>query len=317
STGTHGTGLGFGGLAAQVHGLELVLADGSIVRCGPDTRPDLFAAARVGLGALGVITAVTLRCEPAYALHAVERPMPLDQVLGDLDRLVADNDHFEFYWFPHTARTLTKSNNRVPDGTDARPLSPLRAWLDDHFLSNSVFEYTNRLCTVLPSLTPLTNGIATRALAAREYIDRSYRVFCSPRRVVFRETEWALPRAALPDVLRELDRWIERTGARVSFPVEVRFAPADDIWLSTAHGRETAYVAVHQYHRVPYERYFRAVEAIALDAGGRPHWGKLHWCDAERLRKLYARFDDFRAVRDDVDPERVFANPYLGRVLGP
>ncbi len=158
--------------------------------------------------------------------------------------------------------------------------------------------------------------LAARALSARTYTDRSYRVFTSPRRVVFREMEYAVPRAAVPDVLREIEAWIARSNERIGFPVEVRFAAADDIWLSTAYGRDTGYVAVHQYHERQHEPYFRAVEAIARSMDGRPHWGKLHYRYAASLREAYPHFDDFLAVRDKLDPDRVFGNDYLARVLG-
>ncbi|HVU93228.1 MAG TPA: D-arabinono-1,4-lactone oxidase [Jatrophihabitans sp.] len=316
STGTHGTGAKFGGLATQVVALDLVLADGSQLHCSADEHPDVFAAARVGLGALGVISAVTLQCEPAFALAASEGPASLDDVLAELDELIVGNDHFEFYWFPHTRRVLTKRNNRVLPHTQLRPVGRFRRWLDDEFLANTAFDRLNRLTTRRPALIPRTNAIATRLLTPRDYIDRAHRVFASTRRVRFREMEYAVPRAAVPDVLAGIEKYLARSGERIGFPVEVRFAAADDIWLSTANGRDTGYVAVHQYHRREHERYFRAVEAIAQEVGGRPHWGKLHYRDAASLREQYARFDYFRAVREQLDPQRTFGNAYLERVLG-
>ena len=316
STGTHGTGAKLGGLATQVRALELVLADGSLRRCSADDHPDLFAAACVGLGALGVITTVTLQCEPAFALAAAERPSSLDAVLADLDGELDANDHVEFYWFPHTRRVLTKRNNRVPAGTTLQPLGPMRYWLDDRLLSNTVFEGVNRLMTRRPALIPTVNQVASRALSARTYVDRSYRVFASTRAVRFREMEYAVPRAAVPQVLAEIESWLRRSGELIGFPVEVRFAAADDLWLSTATGRDTGYLAVHQYHRRDHDAYFRAVEAIAKDVDGRPHWGKLHDRDAESLAETYPRLADFVALRDELDPQRIFGNDYLTQVLG-
>jgi L-gulono-1,4-lactone dehydrogenase len=316
STGTHGTGLRFGGIATQVRGLELVLADGSTMTCSPDENPEVFAAARVGLGALGVIATVTLQCEPAFALAAAEAPASLDAVLDDLDENVVGNDHFEFYWFPHTRRVLTKRNNRVLSGTELRPVGRLRHWVDDEFLSNTLFDRVNRMTARRPALIPRTNAIASRLLGARDYIDRSHRVFASVRTVRFREMEYAVPRAAVPQVLAEIERYLARSGEQVGFPIEVRFAAADDIWLSTAHERESGYIAVHQYHRRGHEPYFRAVEAVAKDVGGRPHWGKIHYQDAESLRTRYPRLGEFVAVRDKLDPHRQFGNDYLTRVLG-
>lgn len=316
STGTHGTGACFGGLASQVRGLQLVCADGTLLTCSPDAEPDVFAAAQVGLGALGVIGTVTLQCEPAYALAAAEAPMPLDGVLAGLDELVATNDHFEFYWFPHTRRVLTKRNSRVRAGTQLQPLGRVRAYLDDELLANAVFGWLNKLTTRRPSLIPRANSIAVNALSARDYIDRSYRVFTSRRGVHFRAMEYAVPRDSVRHLLGELAAYFERSGEHVGFPVEVRFAAADDIWLSPATGRDTAYIAVHQYVERGYEAYFRAFEAVALEVSGRPHWGTLHFLDADALRRSYPRFDDFRAVRERLDPHRMFGNRYLDRVLG-
>ncbi len=314
STGTHGTGLRHGGLATQVRALELVLADGTLRSIEGDG--DLLAAAAVGLGALGVIATVTLQCDPAFALAAAEAPASLDEVLGELDDHVVGNDHFEFDWFPHTRRTLTKRYNRVLPGTALRPLPGTRRWVDDELLSHTAFEQINRLCTARPALIPRVNAVASRLLTARDYIDRSYRVFASPHHVRFREMEYAVPRAAVPEVLAGIERQLERTAEPVGFPVQVRFAAADELWLSTAHGRDSGYIAVRQYHRRDHEPYFRAVEAIAAAVGGRPHWGKLHYRDADSLRAEYPRLDEFAGLRDRLDPHRMFGNDYLRRVLG-
>ncbi|MEU6859374.1 D-arabinono-1,4-lactone oxidase [Glycomyces sp. NPDC046736] len=317
STGTHGTGDRYRGFAWQVKGLKLVLADGSVVACTEFERPELFAAARLGLGALGVIAEVTLQCVPAFRLKATERPERFDAVLEGLDALVADNDHFEFYWFPHTDRTLTKRNNRYAMSEPSRSPSRLSYWWSETFTENALFEASNRFGAKFPRLVPRLNRIAGRVWSARSYTDVSHRVFASPRSVRFREMEYALPREALPEALRELRALVDREGHTVSFPVEVRFAAADDIWLSTAQGRRTAYVAVHQFHRHEHERYFADCEKVFADADGRPHWGKMHSATAEQLTKRYKHFEDFRRVRDEVDPERRFANAYLERVLGP
>ncbi len=315
ATGTHGTGAGLTGLAGAVSGLRIVTADGTSRWCSESEHPRLFQAARVGLGALGVITEVELQCRPAYLLRAQERPGRLAEVLDRLPELVEGHRHVEFYWFPHTDRVLTKVNDPAPDA-ELAPLSRWREYLDDELLSNVVFERVNRIVAGRPALAPRVNQLSARALSAREYVDRSYRVFCTRRDVRFTESEYAVPRAALDDVLRELRGWIERSGEKLPFPVEVRFAAADDVWLSTAHERPSAYVAIHQYHRMDNRRYFAAFEAIVAEHNGRPHWGKLHTLDAQRLARLYPRLAAFQSVRAQVDPGGVFANPYLDRVLG-
>jgi len=316
STGTHGTGARVGGLATQIVALDLVTADGSVLHASAEENPDVFAAARVSVGALGVITSLTLQCVPAFLLRAQEMPLPLADVLDGFDELADGNDHFEFYWFPHTEIALTKRNNRVAAGVGASPVGRIRGWVDDELLSNKVFELTNRLAARQPGLVPRVNRIASRALSAREYVDASYKVFCAERNVVFRESEYAVPREHVVDVVRRLRDWIDVSGARIPFPIEVRVAAADDIWLSTAYGRDTAYVAIHQYHRLAHDQYFKGFERIVAEYGGRPHWGKLHTLGASELRERYPRFDDFLAVRDRLDPGRVFENSYTRQVFG-
>ncbi|GAA3391382.1 D-arabinono-1,4-lactone oxidase [Cryptosporangium minutisporangium] len=316
STGTHGTGAKFGGIATQVRGLTLVLADGSVVDCDATREPALFEAARLGLGAVGVIAAVTLQCEPAFLLHAVERPVPLPEMLATFDERADAHDHVEFYWFPHTTGTLYKQNTRLPGDAQRQPLSRGRAWWDDEFLSNTVFAWACELGRAAPAAVRPLAVMSARALGAREYVDLSPQVFTTQRRVRFREAEWSVPRAALGEAITAIQRMIDRRGWRISFPVEVRVAAADDLWLSTAHGRDSAYIAVHQYHRTPHEEYFRAVQDIMLDLDGRPHWGKIHYLDAAALSGRYPKFGDFLAVRNRVDPERRFTNPHLDRILG-
>ena len=313
-TGTHGTGRDLASIAAQVAGLELVLGDGAVLTCSETKDRELFDAARVGLGALGVLTAVTFRVVPGFLLEAREEPMRWDEVIARLDELTADNEHFEFYWFPHTEGCLTKRNNRV-DGPP-RPLSAIRYWLDDEFLSNSVFGLTCRLGNAFPGTIKTINGIAGKALGARVYVAPSYRVYTSPRRVRFKEQEYAIPREHLRDVLAEVRALFARRDWRISFPIEVRVAPPDELWLSTGHGRETAYIAIHVFHAADHREYFRDVEAVMTAAAGRPHWGKLHTRDAEYLGTSYPRFGDFVALRDKLDPDRRFGNSYLRKVLG-
>ena len=328
-TGTHGTGRDIGGMAAQVAGLELVLADGKIVSVGPggttpqdpparsaDSPDDgLFDAARVGLGALGVVTAVTFRVVPAFLLEAREEPMQWSEVISRLDELTSENEHFEFYWFPHTEGCLTKRNNRSPG--PPRPLPRFRYLLDDEFLSNTVFGVTCRLGHAVPGVITTVNGLAGKALGSRSYVDAAYRVFTSPRRVRFKEQEYAIPRESLADVLAEIRALFARRDWRISFPIEVRVTPGDDLWLSTAYGRSSAYIAIHVFHASPHQEYFRDVEAVMTAVAGRPHWGKMHTRSAEYLRQAYPKHGDFVALRDELDPERRFGNPYLTQVLGP
>jgi len=312
STGTHGTGIAHTTLAACVEGVKIVTGHGEVLTFSKGD--DIFPATQLGIGALGILVEVTLRCVPAFTLLADERPMALPDVLAGLDDWIPANEFVEFYWYPYTDRAQLKRNNKVA-GNDRR-LSPFRHWLDDEFLSNSLWEGVCRLGRRVPAIVPTVQSIAARALTARTYTERSDRVFCTPRRVHFTEMEYEIPRAALPEVLGALPKIIDGLPFKVQFPVEVRFTGPDDVWLSHGYGRESAYVAVHQFTGAPYEPYFRAFEAVCRPLGGRPHWGKLHYRTAEDLRPVYPRFDDFVAVRDRLDPARVFTNDYLDRVLG-
>jgi FAD-linked oxidoreductase len=314
ATGTHGTGAGLGCLSTFISALELVTASGEVIRCSAAQRPEVFDAARVNLGALGVVTEVTLRCVDAFTLRADERPAPLAAVWSDLDSLVNENDHFEFYWFPYTDRVQLKRNNRV--GVADAPLPAWRRWLDDEFLSNTVFAGACRVGRAAPAMVPAISRISARALSARTYTAASHEVFCTPRRVRFVEMEYGLPRAALREAFDALRAIVTGLPFRVIFPVEVRFSAADDIWLSHGFGRDSAYIAIHQFAGAPYAEYFRRFEDVATALGGRPHWGKMNFRDASSLAAAYPRFTDFLAVRDKLDPDRIFANDYTERVLG-
>jgi FAD-linked oxidoreductase len=313
-TATHGTGRDAAGLVSQIAALELVLADGSVVTCSRTERPDLFDAARAGLGALGVVTAITWQTVPAFLLRAQEQPMRWDEVLGGLEEMAAGNEHFEFYWFPHTEGCLTKRNNRVEG--PAQPLPRFKAWLDDDFLSNTVFGALNQVTHRFPAAVKTINGVSARALGARTFTDISYKVFTSSRTVRFKEQEYSLPREQLIPALRELRALFRRRDWRISFPIEIRLLPAEDAWLSMAYGRESAFIAVHVFHKDRHEDYFRGVEDLLTGFGGRPHWGKLHTRDASYLETVYPRFGDFLALRDELDPDRRFANAYTAQVFG-
>lgn len=313
-TSTHGTGRDSGTFAEMVRGLELVDGTGRVRQVSAESEPDVFNAARVGIGAFGIITAVTLAVEPAFRLHAYEHPASLPEVLDSFDEWSAQHDHVEFYWFPHTESALVKRNDRTQAPPD--PVPAARAWFDDEFLSNTVFGVLCRAGRRFPSIIPSVNQLSGKVLGAREYTDVSWKVFTSPRRVRFMEMEYAIPREALLPTLREIQRQIDASDERVSFPMEVRTVPGDTPWLSTAYGRDTAYIAAHMYVGTPYAAYFDMVEAILVDAGGRPHWGKMHTRTADDLAASYPRFSDALTVRDQLDPERIFANAYTARVLG-
>ncbi len=315
STATHGGGRPFGGLATFVRGIELVTAAGDVVRASPEEEPEVFACARVGLGALGVLTKVTLACVPAFRLHALERPYELDEMIDGFDETVDGNEHIDIYWFPYSGMTTVKVANR----TDApvRRKTGYKKWRDETFIPNHVFGAACAVGRLRPQLVPKIIGSVGRSVGKTELVDVSHRVLCSSRLVRFVEMEYAIPRAEATTALLRIRDLVEGEGLRVDFPVELRVAAADDIPLSTASGRETAYLAVHVSSGTPFEPYFRGVEAVMDEVGGRPHWGKLHFQTAATLAPRYPEWDRFQAVRAQLDPDGRFRNAYLDRVLGP
>lgn len=316
STGTHGTGARFAGIAAQVVGATLVTADGELLAIDEDNSPELLPAIALSLGALGILVEVTLQCVPAFTLRAVERPEPLGEVVASLADRAAAADHFEFYWFPHTDLALTKTNTRGAADVATSPLPVATRFVDDVLFGNLVHRSVCSVGRAVPALVPTVNRLSSRVWGSRSFSDASHRVFATSRGVRFREMEYAVPADRLPSAFRAVRELIAERGWRIEFPLEVRVAAADDLWLSTAHCRPSGYIAVHRYWRADEADYFGAVEEIMLAHDGRPHWGKMHTLDAAALRPRYPRFDEFLALRDRLDPHRMFRNRYLHRVLG-
>jgi FAD-linked oxidoreductase len=315
STGTHGTGGVWASLSAQICGLSLVTGTGEVVSATATENPEILEFGRLGLGALGVLTTLTFRVEPLFVLEANETPMGWDECLDGFDERVAGHHHVDTYWFPHTDRMLSKTNDRLA-GTGTEPLSRLRSWWDDEFLSNTLFGALNHVTNRVPAIIPRFNQVSSRLLSARTYSDVAHRVFTAPRDVVFREMEYAVPREAGLTALREARAALEASDLRITFPVEIRVTPADDIPLSTSTGRDSLYLAFHTHRDADHLAYFALLEPIMRAHDGRPHWGKVHTRTAADLAPAYPRFDEFLALRDVLDPDRVFANPYLRRVLG-
>ncbi|MDO5676930.1 MAG: D-arabinono-1,4-lactone oxidase [Propionibacteriaceae bacterium] len=355
STSTHGTGLGFTGYSGMVTGLRLALPDGSVRSVGFDTpdaarssqsggstsgavepaRPlplvepasstsgvetpgdadHLFHAARVGLGVMGVITQVTLRCVPAFNLECTETTEPIEHVLESYVERARVADHLEFFWFPGTRRATVKELRRLPADGAVRPMTRTDRILNREILGNGVFEAMNAAATGVPVLSGPVREVSSRLMAGRSFSDASHRVYVAPRRVRFHESEYAMPLAAFRRVVREVERAVVVSGEGVTCPLEVRTAAADDTWLGTASGRESIYLAVHRYHRQRFAPVVAAVEPVFGAYEGRPHWGKEHTLTADRLAQLYPRFDDFRRARAAVDPDGVLLNAHTRALL--
>jgi FAD-linked oxidoreductase len=313
STGTHGTGIRFGSIATQVVGLTLVTASGEIIQCSETERPDIFKAAQVSLGALGVIVEVTLRVVPAKRLRFVSRRERVDEVLANLERYKRENSHFEFFWMPYTPWAQVKFLNETDDPPSK---GNIFGTLNKIVLENGLYWVLSETARIARPTTRTISRVSAMGIATVSETDYSHRLFATPRAVKFQEMEYNVPAADFPAVLAEIRAVMKREKFNVHFPIECRFVHSDDIWLSPAYERESAYIAIHMYKGMPYERYFRAIEPIYQPYGGRPHWGKMHTLDAATLATRYPHWDDFRRVRAALDPNGVFLNDYLRRLLG-
>ncbi len=315
STGTHGTGAQLPGLAAQVERFTLVTVGGDVLTCSRTQNPQLFHAACVGLGAFGVVVDVTLRCVPAFGLAARVAHDDLAGVLSTLPGLVSA-DHFEFFWFPHSDDAQVKTARRMAPGEPVHPLPPLRRWLEQDVVENAGLAALCQTARLLPRQVPRLHRLAGALISEQEYSDRSDRVFISRRSVRFVESEFAIPPEALPGVLDAVAELVRGLEVGPIFPVEVRYAAADDLWLSTAFERAGCYVAMHQFHAMPYGDLMAGFARICAEAGGRPHWGKLHPFGAAQLAARYPRFADAAALRRELDPAGVLLNAHLRHVFG-
>ncbi len=312
STATHGTGIGLQNISAAIVGVEIV--DGEGVLREITTDGDDLRAARVNVGALGALTSLTLQTVPAFKLHRQDVPMPLDEVLDGLATQLAANDHFEFFVFPYTSTALTVLRNRTDGPTN--PRSAFDEKFNEDFIQNTLGDLLLKLARKQPKIIPTVAKMATRLLSEGEYTDWSHKVFASSRDIRFTEMEYAVPLEHGPAFCRRVLALIEEQNLPIAMPIECRMVAGDDALLSPVHGRDSFYLAVHMYTGMDWRPYFRAVEAIAGEYDGRPHWGKRHELDAATLRERYPRFDDFLAIRDAFDPDRRFANDYTRSVFG-
>jgi FAD-linked oxidoreductase len=308
STGTHGTGTRFGTLSTQVEGFTLVTAAGEILECSPDREPDLFKAAQVSLGTLGVIAKVKLRVVPAKRLHYQGQRKKLADCLANLEQYRQENSHFEFLWIPYTGGVQAKFLNETTE-----PVSKSTIWgnFNKVVLENYVYWLLSESCRLFPNLCKTVCNISAQSIATIDEVNYSHRLFTTPRMVRFQEIEYNIPVEHAVAVINEIQKCIQQHQFQVHFPIECRFVHSDDIWLSPAYERESAYIAVHMYRGMPYRTYFYYIEEIFKRYQGRPHWGKMHTRTAGELAELYPRWHDFRRVRAELDPQGVFLNSYL------
>ncbi|HEY0843822.1 MAG TPA: D-arabinono-1,4-lactone oxidase [Noviherbaspirillum sp.] len=308
STGTHGTGAGLPALHADVVAMRIVTPQGETVACDERRHSDIFAAARVSLGSLGVITELTLRVVPAYNLYRQVRLRPLEELLPLVPELARAHRNFEFYYLPFTGYAAVITHD-ADDGKDVlmpasqdedalRDLRRLRDWLGN-----------------MPQLRRWVAGKLIDRHQAEEAKNRSWRLLSTARRTRFNESECHVPRDAGIACVTEVIRALERRND-VFFPVEFRFVKGDDAWLSPFYRRDSCSIAVHAAHDEPWDYLVSDIGRIFRKHDGRPHWGKLHDFSARELAALYPRWKDFQEVRRRMDPHGRLLNPHLRALFG-
>lgn len=314
STGTHGTGKAFGTISTQVIGLRLINGKGELVTCSPTENPELFKAAQVSLGALGVITAVTLQCMPAYKLYLQNRQEPLAAVLDTLDERTSQNRHFEYYWIPYTETAWTKTSN-IPEDGEPDKINFFNYWTE-YVLENYVFQLLCEYAHYFPSQNGRIANIMAASISNVAKIYYSHKVYATKRAVRFQEMEYNIPAEAYQEVMREVMRVVNSKKYNIHFPIESRWVKGDNIPLSPAYGRDSAYIACHTYYKKDHRPYFSALEEVFRAYGGRPHWGKMNQLTAADVVELYPEFEAFMQQRQAQDPDNLFVNSYLQQLLG-
>lgn len=320
STGTHGSGFGFGGFSTQVRELSLVTASGELLTCSSTQNPQIFRAALVGLGALGILVSLTFDVVPMFRIHAEERGRAFNAIVPSFHERAKGADHYEFSWFPGANEVRTRRLTRLPLLTDGymnpqAKVSQARRHGGDYLLNNGVFEAMSLVGTTIPATQGALNKVSNWGKGNRRYADFAPRVFTQNRTVRQNSMEYAFDIEQFEAVIYDLQEHLTVQKTDSSFPLSVSVAAADNIPLSPAYGRETVYISARTYWRADCEEYFAGLEKIFNAHQGRPHWGQWHSLNAAQLRALYPEFDSFVSLRTQMDPNGMFLNPYLQKVL--
>jgi len=309
ATATHGTGATIGCMSTFVTALQMVDARGDIIDCSADNNPELFAAARVSLGSLGIITEVTLQNVAPYRLVRQTVWRELDEILAIADDLADKHRNFEFYYIPFSGMGFTDAHDLTQEGVSSTDRIDGNDAVGDLKLARDWLDWS-------PRVRELVLGSYMKTLTDERVVESSWKNYASERNVRFNEMEYHLPRENGLQALREIRDALEAQHHEVFFPIEVRFIKGDDLWLSPFYQRDTCSIAVHRTFDEDFQPYFATIEPIMRRHGGRPHWGKLNTLGAQDFRQLYPRWDDFVALRREYDPEGRFLNPYLASLFG-
>lgn len=313
STGTHGTGIHFQSISNQVVKLRLVTANGEILECSETENTEIFNAARVSMGSLGIISQLTLRCIPAYNLHYTAGKEDFYEVLKNLKQKNEGTRNFEFYYFPHTDWVQTKYINITQEQPEEKPI---RKFLNDVILENGFFGTACKISQYFPSSCANVSKITTQLIGPTKKTNHSHKIFATVRLVRFNEMEYNIPAVHFEEAMKKVKDTITKEKIATNFPIECRFVKGDNLYLSPAYQRDSAYISFHMYRPMPYKDYFKKMEEIMLEYDGRPHWGKMHNLKADVLSKKYPKWQEFLTIREQLDPNQTFINSYLKDLFG-
>ncbi|MFD1437081.1 D-arabinono-1,4-lactone oxidase [Acinetobacter terrae] len=309
STGTHGTGIDLPCLSAFVEGFELLTADGELLQCDRQQNTEIFQAGRVALGSFGILTKITLQNRSRYKLKEQIRLCPLQEVFANIDQWKHQHRHIEFWAFLHSDQVMLKTLDETDDAIQPRQ----DAWPSEDALLTLCSELTRRLPVTNPYLQKLLSVFVKPTC----YVDWSNQIFPTPRNTKFNEMEYQLPVEQGLQCLEEVLHILRKHQVPMFFPIEFRYVKGDDIWLSPFYRRDSVSISIHQFHKQDYHAVFDLVEPILQKYQGRPHWGKLHSMNAALLRDLYPKWDDFMALRQQLDPNQKWLNPHLKQLFLP
>ncbi|EEL52074.1 FAD-dependent oxidoreductase [Bacillus cereus Rock3-44] len=310
STGTHGTGITFGSLATQVVEITAVLASGETIICSEKEHPEFWKAFQLSLGMLGVIVKVKLKVVPAYMLMYKSKKESFSTVMNSLEEY-KKHRHFEFFVFPYSDDVQVK----ITDETTGKGMDVKWHKFKTELLENIAFSLLSKGCKLMPSISKRVSRLSAKAVPNGQIIGPSYQIFATSRNVRFYEMEYSIPAEHMKKVVQEIHNLIQEKRFQVHFPIECRYVRGDDIWISPAYERDSAYIAVHMYKGMKYAAYFTAIERIFQKYEGRPHWGKMHAMGYEQLQRVYPKLSSFLEVRKEVDPIGMFLNPYLSKMF--
>ncbi|NBJ70246.1 MULTISPECIES: D-arabinono-1,4-lactone oxidase [Clostridia] len=309
-TGTHGTGIQFGNLATQVVELKMVNADGDVITVNAQSEVPLQAAA-ISLGLLGIVVEMAIRIIPAPTYRFESRKIHFLHLLQDMKQLIAENRHFECFMFPYSEIVQIKTMNL----SEQVPLSVRKHRLKALVVENYAYQLLSETARFIPRTTRWISRLSAKAIGSSVIHAKNYDLFATARNVRFREMEYSIPLEKLSEALIAIRTKMEREGYHVHFPIEIRMAKGDDLWLSTAYARDSAYIAIHMYKGMPYEKYFQDMDALLQAYEARPHWGKMHNMNLTQLHRVYPKLEAFLNIREQLDPSGIFLNAYFAKLL--